>query len=110
METPSFTLNLEVDDLKPLPYVLPRNRRTQKRMKVYLMDAYPKHDEEFFKTLTSCSDRISKLKSAELRHRYNHDLTRIFAKRDFKAIMRLYMELIRVQLGEPLEQAPESKH
>lgn len=98
----SFTLNLDEEDphVKPLPYTL-RRVKTGARKRHTLPDYYPLLHENFCVEVTDCVKRIDKLKSTELKIKYNHDLSRIFAWRDYKGLMRLQTELIRVQLGEP---------
>jgi hypothetical protein len=109
MEKPSFILDFDAEpELKPLPYVLPRRRHGSKSIK--LSEKYPFYQAEFFTTVNDCAKRIETLKSADLRKRYNDDLTRIFARRDFKAAMQLFTELIRVKLGEPLDHRNTPSH
>lgn len=96
---PSFVLNLDVDTaLKPLPYV---RKGSAKKPRMSFLEQYPSYEEAFFTTVNDCAKRIETLKSSDLKHKYNDELTRIFARRDFKSVMRLFTELIRVKLGEP---------
>lgn len=98
-ETPSFTINLDVEEnFKPLPYVIKKPKKGRSS-NVSLPEKYPSHSESFFDAVNSCSQMIGTLKSDQHK-KYNDDLTRIFARRDYSAIMRLYYELFRLQLGE----------
>ena len=93
----SFTVDMNVDDIKPLPISMRHTKSKRKYDRITLPETYPKLEVEFYDIIYDCAEYIDKIQDIDTRVKMNKELSRVFVIRHKPSAMILFKLLVNLQ-------------